>query len=289
MTETQRTLTSPFVKSDADRLAAALLVRPSAVLVDETPIQGESSPIADRALEQHEIFVGRLRSLGVTATVLEPTAELPLSSCVDDLAVVFSDGAVLMRPSDLGRRREVAACEAFLKEAKVPILGRIEPPGLLDGGDVIITANALFVGVPQDRRALSGVARPAHGNAYGRAQLASFAALRGLKAVEVPVSSTVRRLRSVVSLVASETVLYAPALVDGAAFEKLQTIEVPSGEDYGAGVLSLGDRRVIANVRFRTVPPLLRKAKISVDAIDLWEFGKVGITPSSLALALKRA
>jgi N-dimethylarginine dimethylaminohydrolase len=160
---------------------------------------------------------------------------------------------------------------------------------LLDGGDVLVTNQTLFIGVPQDRSALSGVTKPPHGNAHGRSQLATFAALRGLKLSEVVLSSTVRRLRAVVSLVDSETILYAPRLVEATPFAKWQTIEVPSGEDYGAGVLCLGGRRVISNVRFRTVAPLLRKAKITVDSIDLWEFGKIGITPSSLALALKRA
>jgi dimethylargininase len=277
------------VKSDADRLEAALVVRPSALLAQEPPMQGESSPIVERALEQHEIFLGRLRSLGVTVTVLESAAEAPLAVCVDDLAVMFPDGAVLMRPSDLKRRREVNACEAALGELGIPIVGRIEPPGLLDGGDVLVTNQTLFIGVPQDRSALSGVVKPPHGNAHGRSQLAALGALRGLKLAEVVVSSTVRRLRAVVSLVDSETILYAPRVVDATAFAKWQTIEVPAGEEYGAGVLCLGDRRVLSNVRFRSVSPLLRKAKITVDSIDLWEFGKIGITPSSLALALKRA
>jgi hypothetical protein len=33
---------------------------------------------------------------------------------------------------------------------------------------------------------------------------------------------------------------------------------------------------------------MLRKAKFIVEAIDLWEFGKIGATPSLIALALKR-
>jgi N-dimethylarginine dimethylaminohydrolase len=82
--------------------------------------------------------------------------------------------------------------------------------------------------------------------------------------------------------------LFAPGLVDPSAFSGLATIEVPRGEDFGAGVLALGNRRVIANVRFRETIPLLRKAKFAVDAIDLWEFGKIGVTPASLALAIKR-
>jgi hypothetical protein len=53
-------------------------------------------------------------------------------------------------------------------------------------------------------------------------------------------------------------------------------------------VLALGNRRVLANLRFRETTPLLRKAKFTVESIDLWEFGKIGATPSVMALALKR-
>ncbi|MBD5655795.1 MAG: hypothetical protein IAI50_11545 [Candidatus Eremiobacteraeota bacterium] len=102
------------------------------------------------------------------------------------------------------------------------------------------------------------------------------------------IAAEVKRLRSVAALVDAETMLYAAGLVDGVAFSGLKTIVAPRGEDYGAGVLALGNRRVIANLRFRETIPLLRRAKITVDAIDLWEFGKIGATPSSMALALKR-
>jgi hypothetical protein len=51
----------------------------------------------------------------------------------------------------------------------------------------------------------------------------------------------------------------------------------------------LGGRRVLANLRFRYAVPMLRKAKLDVVAIDLWEFGKVGGGPPSLVLPIKRA
>jgi N-dimethylarginine dimethylaminohydrolase len=153
---------------------------------------------------------------------------------------------------------------------------------------VIVTGHTVFLGVPQERQGLIGVPKTTHGNALGRAQVRAFAAIVGLKTLEVPIAADVRRLRSVVSLIDQDTVLYAPRLVAGSPFEKLQKIAVPAGDDYGAGVLPLGSRRVLANLRFGSVVPLLRKARFQVDAIDLWEFGKVGMAPSFLALALKR-
>jgi hypothetical protein len=81
----------------------------------------------------------------------------------------------------------------------------------------------------------------------------------------------------------------APDYVDLSGVDTaVQIVGIPRGEQLGAGLLAVGPRRVIANLRFRVALPLLRKAKVDVTAIDLWEFGKVGGTPSSLVLPLKR-
>ena len=280
---------APLVTNDAGALRAALLVRPSLALEMLPPVQGEPSPIGDRALAQHELLLGRLRACGVKPTVLDADPAAPMGVAAADIAVVFSTGAVMMRPSELGRRSEVVRVEAALGEAGIPVIGRIEPPGMLDGGDVIVAGNAVYVAVPENRRSSVGIPRAQRGNAIGRSQLAAICEGLGLGVVEVNVASEVSRLRGVASLVDNDTIVLAPGLIDASAFAIANRIEVPRGEDYGAGVLCVGPRRVVANVRFRETLPVLRRAKLSVDAIDLWEFGKVGLTPSTLVLALKRS
>jgi dimethylargininase len=265
-----------------------LLVRPAVALERASPVQGESGPIFARALEQFSIFEGTLNYYGVRTVAIDATAGLPNASAVADLAVIFPGGAFLMRPSDVARRAELAPVEAALAAAGVPIVGRIEAPGLLDGGDVLLGPETLFLGVSEARASAIGIPTGRRGNADGREQLAAYARGIGRRAVEVGVAADAVRLRAVAAFVDEETILYAPGLVQGTAFAGLTTIEVPRGDDYGAGVLALGRGRAIGNLRFRAVVPLLRAAKISVDAIDLWEFGKVGTTPSLLALALKR-
>ena len=283
------TYQAPFVRDDAGALRGALVVRTSRALERELPLQGEPSPIAARAAEQQAVMIGRLGSCGVKVQVVEPPEDAPLAALCADYAVIFRDGAFLMRPSDAAQRRGMALVEGWLEAIHFPIVGRIEAPGLLDGGDVLRAGDTVFVGVPHVPQSDVGIRQTARGNAFGREQLAAYARSLGLKVVEVPLSSEARRLRSVASIVDAETVLYAPGIIDGSlAFAPFKRIEVPRGEDFGAGVLTLGPRRVLANVRFRTVLPLLRRAKIGVEAIDLWEFGKIGATPSSLVLALKR-
>jgi hypothetical protein len=92
----------------------------------------------------------------------------------------------------------------------------------------------------------------------------------------------------VFNLVAADTVVAAPERVDLVAATDLRVVEVPRGEEAAASVLAFGERRVIANLRFRESIALMRKAKLAVEAIDLWEYGKAGYGPNALVLAVKR-
>ncbi len=57
-------------------------------------------------------------------------------------------GAVLLRPGKDGRRVEVDAIAADLVEAGVPILGKLEAPATVEGGDTIwLDERTLLVGI----------------------------------------------------------------------------------------------------------------------------------------------
>jgi dimethylargininase len=275
------------VPSDSAALRAALVFAPRAELPHLAPLHAEPNAIAERALEQFKIFVGRLNAAGVEVIEADSSLEA-FSPFGADGAVVFPAGAFLMRPSDVRARGAIAALEAVLGAAGVPIVGRIDAPGLLDGGDVLFSGSTLYIGVTATRQAETGLPHSARGNVLGRDQLAAYARANGIAVVEVKMAAEVRRLRSVASIIDAKTIVAAAGLVDVSAFSGLDCIDVPRGEDYAAGVLALGNRRILANLRFRETLPRLRKSKVIVDAIDVWEFGKVGATPSSMVLALKR-
>ena len=280
---TVKSYAAPYVSTDAGALAGAIVLRPSAAVDRLPPIKGEPSTIADRAQEQHGILVRTLRDRGVTVHEMAPVSESATETLVADCAIVLPHGAVIARPSQIERRAEVGAVEKQLADLGIPIVGRIEAPGLLDATDVAIAPGRLFVGVP---RAGAGLRR--RSNELGRRQLEAIAAQQGFTMVELPVANDVPRLRDVFSLVASDTVVAAPDRVDLVAATDLRVIEVPRGEELAAGVLVIRERLVVANLRFRQSVAIMRKAKIAVEAIDLWEFGKAGFGPFSLALALKR-
>ena len=272
---------APYVRSAAAHLRDVVLVTPSEALDRLPPIHGEPSPIVSRAREQHEILRHTLSDYGVRIHPLEVHDQTGYATFVADCALVVERGAILLRPSRIERRREIPAVEQKLAAHGVPILGKIEAPGLLDGGDVVVARDTLYVGVPTKGN---------RSNAIGRAALGSLVSSLGMKMVELELAPEIPRLCDVFSAVDEGMIVAANDYVDVAGLAAtFRIVEIPRGEQYGAGVLTLGPRKVLANLRFRLALPLLHKAKIHVAAIDLWEFGKVGATPASLVLSLKRA
>ena len=265
-----------LIGTPTGRLRAAVLVKPTASLEHATPLPGEPGAVYARALEQHEILRKTLAYFGVETIVLEPRGEDPYETAVGDAAAVFEDGALIMRPSAMSRRGEADRLESEFSRLDVPIAGHIAAPGLLDGGDVLIVGHTAFVGVS------------ARSNEIGRSGFATVARARGFDVVEVALAAGASALRSFASAVAHDTIVIAPDKVDAGAFAGFRTILLERGEERAAGVICLGEHHVIADVRYRTSLARMRRAGIVVEGIDLYDFEKVGTTPSLLALALKR-
>lgn len=270
----------PYVRSATARLRDVVVVAPSAALDAVAPLYGEPSPIVARAKEQHEVLVGTLHDYGIRIHPLEVRDDVGYATFVADCALVLEKGAILLRPHRIERRSQIAAVDGKLRELGVPVVGKIEAPGLLDGGDVVVVGDTAYVGVPNKKP---------RSNTLGRRQFADLAGTAGLRTVELSLDSSIPRLNDVFSAVDDDLVVAATDFVDTSALAgKLQIVSIPRGDEYGASVLALAPRRVLTNLRFRIAVPTLRKAKIEVVAIDLWEFGKVGGGPPSLVLPLRR-
>jgi dimethylargininase len=159
----------------------------------------------------------------------------------------------------------------------IPIAGHIAAPGLIDGSDVLMAGNTAFIGVAK------------RNNALGRSGFAQIAKAHGFNVVEVRLAETVPSLRAVAGIVAADEVVLAPSdRVDHAAFSGFKVHVAARDDEFGAGVLNLGDRHVLADIRFPRVIDMLRKAGTTVEAIDLYDFARVGLTPSMLVADVKR-
>lgn len=265
-----------LIGTPTGKLRAAALVRPTPAIERAKPLNGEPGAVYSRALEQHDILRKTLEYFGVETIAIEPRGDDPFECSAIDTAIAFEDGAMIMRPSEMSRRAEADRTEAEFARIDVPIAGHIAAPGLLDGGNVLLAGGTAFVGVTQ------------RGNALGRAGFAAVAQAHKYHVVEVQLAPGVRSLQSVASAVAKDTVIIAPDALDASAFDGFNVITVNLGEEMAAGVICLGEHHVIADVRYRTALARMRKAGLVVEGIDLYDFEKIGITPSHLVLALKR-
>ena len=99
------------------------------------------------ARRQHEGYVAALRRVGLDVTELPADDEHPDAVFVQDRVCVL-DGRAIVGPSAVASRRGEA-------EALVGVLGRsfpvveLPPPCCLDWGDVLVTEDALFVGLSE--------------------------------------------------------------------------------------------------------------------------------------------
>jgi dimethylargininase len=257
------------------RLSAALLVRPSPAIERAVPLIGEPGAIYERALEQHSVLRKTLEYFGVETTVVESRGADPYECAVGDAAIIFEDGAALMRLTPLSRRPEVDRIQTTFAKIDVPLAGHVEPPALLDGNDVLMAGKTAFVGIGS------------RGNDAGRRGFAELARAHGYRAVEVELRDGAP-LRAIAGAAAADTIVTGADKLDTRAFDGFRTIVLARGEEQAAGVLPLDDRHVIADIRFRTALATMRAAGLTVEAIDLYEFAKLGITPAMLILPLRR-
>ena len=212
----------------------------------------------DLARAQHDAYEACLRDLGCTVRRLPPEPEHPDAVFVEDTAVVLDDLAVLARPGAASRRGEVAS----MAEALAPYrsCGRIEPPGTLDGGDVLVLAREVYVGLSSRT------------NAEGIAQLRRLLEPHRYRVHTVFVTGCLH-LKSAVTQVGPETLLLNPAWVDREAFPGLRSVAIDPGEPFGANALLIGTTVVYPSEHSRTAERLAA-AGIEVRPVETSEAGQ---------------
>ncbi|MEP6917687.1 MAG: arginine deiminase family protein [Acidobacteriota bacterium] len=211
------------------------------------PLNFTSAPDFGRAIAEYEQFAAIVRSTGADLEMLPSTPGITLDSIyVRDASIVCDRGIVLCRMGKPQREPEPAAQEAAFRALGYPILGSIDPPGRLEGGDVAwLDPRTLAVG---------------HGyrtNAAGIAQLRALLGDAIDELVVVPLPhwrgpGDVFHLMSIISPVEPDlAVVYSPLMP--VPFRQLllarglRLVDVPDEEfeSMGANVLALGDRRCL--------------------------------------------
>ncbi len=221
-----------------------------------------------RAVAQHAAYEDALRSLGCTVVRVPAAPDQPDAVFVEDAAVVLDEVAVIARPGAESRRGEVEEVAEALRAHRP--LARIEPPGTLEGGDVLRIGRRIWVGA-------SG-----RTNADGIRQLAAIAEPHGYAVHPLRVTGCLH-LKTAVTQVGEGTVLLNPGWVDVAAFEGFDRVDVDPHEPFAANAVLLGGAVLHAAAHPRTAARL-RAHGIDVRPVDADELAKAeaGLTCCSI-------
>jgi dimethylargininase len=218
-----------------------------------------------RAAAQHAGYEAALEVAGCRLLAVPAAPELPDAVFIEDTAVVLDEVAVLARPGAASRRAEVDAVAPVLAAHRA--VERIEAPGTLDGGDVLVVGRDVFVGASERT------------NGAGADQLRAILERFGYTVRTVRVSGCLH-LKTAVTALTDRVLLANPAWVDPAGFGR-RVVEVAPGEPGAANVLRLPDRVVMA----AGYPDTRARVRGALDAADADGVGVVEVDVSELAKA----
>jgi N-dimethylarginine dimethylaminohydrolase len=102
------------------------------------PLNFTAPPDYERAAEQYDAFAAVLRAAGAAIDEAPDALDLTLDAVyVRDASVVTPAGIVLARMGKPARRGEPAADRVWFERTGLGVLGCIEAPGMLEGGDLV--------------------------------------------------------------------------------------------------------------------------------------------------------
>ena len=121
-----------------------LLKHPKDAFIDQSKIDRQSSelnysntPDFEIACRDYDQFLDLIRSFGPEIHFL-PASNTSLDSIyTHDPCIVTNSGVILCNMGKEQRSNEPDNIETYFQSIDVPILGRIESPGYLEGGDII--------------------------------------------------------------------------------------------------------------------------------------------------------
>lgn len=233
----------------------------------------------ERARAQHAAYCRLLEAAGVEVVELAPDDAHPDACFTQDPAIVLEGRALLGRFGVSSRRGEEKAIAEVLGPL-VQFIDAVQPPGTLEGGDLLRVGRRIVVG--RSRRT----------NDAGIDALRCFAAPLGLEVCTAEVPSWALHLQTAATGVGDRIVLGPQEVVTQPAFDGLDRVVVPD-DDRGAGNVAVIDRASQGKPSFviaagtHPVHRELEARGFEVHATALDEFERADGSPTCLSLLVE--
>lgn len=227
------------------------------------------APDYDALRAEHAAYVAALETAGVAVDVLPALEAYPDSVFVEDAGLVFTQGAIQLRPGHASREGEAAEIAPVLKRhfQRVIPLAR----GTADGGDVLATTRGVFIG------------QSARTSAEGAQALVEALSELGLNGQAVQTPPGVLHFKSDCSLLDEETILSTPALAASGVFDGFRIALTPEGEQGAANAIRVNDHVFLAANYPRTAD-MLTQLGFRIVTLATREIAKIDAGLSCMSL-----
>ncbi|PLS21488.1 dimethylarginine dimethylaminohydrolase family protein [Neptunicoccus cionae] len=248
----------------------AITRKPAASIIDGLRAEDIGTPDLDRMLAAHAHYVETLKKTGAEVIELPPLEDFPDAVFVEDTALCLPQGAVLMRPGAPSRMGEVAEMSPTLNRVYDDVR-RIEGPGHIEGGDILVTGREVLVG------------RSDRTDAEGVEELRNIISEWGHSLREVFTPEGVLHFKTDCSLLDGETILSTKRLDDSGCFKGYRVLHTAEGEEAAANSIRF-NQFVLCPDGFPKTAEMLDKAGYNVVQIDNTECAKLDGGMSCLSL-----
>lgn len=225
-------------------------------------------PSYEVILEQHRAYVDTLKRRKLDVVELQPLDDYPDAYFVEDPAIVTADIAVMTIPGAPSRQGEQESLKRCLRQFRE--IAEIQPPGTVDGGDVLIVDHHIFIGVS------------ARTNAAGAQQLGQILEHFGYTWTTITVQNGLH-LKSDVNYIGCNTLLMSAKYVHLGQFRDFNKIVLKDEDSYAANSLWLGDCLIMPQ-GYTDTKSRIERAGCDIIELDVSEVRKMdgGLTCLSL-------
>ena len=224
-----------------------------------------------KAIHQHNNYCSILKDAGINVIELSVNEEYPDATFVEDTAVVVDEIAVMANMGADSRKGEVLGIEKEL--VKYRKIAHIQPPGFLEGGDVLQVGKNIFVGLS------------ARTNQAGINSLRFFLAPFGYGVTAVEMKDCLH-FKSACTSLDESTLLVNPNWIDLQPFKNFQLIFVADGEHHAANILRLPEF-VLMHEGFIETIKIVKQAGFAVRTIDISELRKAEAAMTCSSVIIK--
>ncbi len=210
----------------------------------------------DLARQQHNKYIEALQWLGLNVEVVPADEKYPDCVFVEDTAVVHNNSILITNMGSDYRRGEIEETKKYFQNTHK--LFEMKPPALLEGGDVLIINDEVYVGIS---------------NVTNNSALEYLKLIfNSYKIIPVPVTKTLH-LKSACSYIGKNCLLICEDLLKIDLLKKFDKILVPKEESYACNCIAIKNKVLVPEGAKKTISMIESKG-FEVKTVSISEFIK---------------